>query len=268
VTPAALAALCRAALPDEHLTAGELEWVCFGDGAEIVGDELGCAVYNVKQIGGYRGAWLLLVAVEPAEQGKGRGKALVAEVVERSRAAGARDLHVANAVPRYLWPGVDLMNTRAAAFVEGLGFDEGLLGINMAIPASFRRAPAPGVVVERETSRDALAFCEHAYPHWVPELARAIELGTAFAARADGSTIGFSCHSVNRRGWIGPMATDPQLQHSGVGSATLAAVCEDLERSGLPVGEIAWVSNLRFYAKCGATVSRVFRGGRLALAPG
>src|SRR5205085_11652199 len=109
-------------------------------------------------------------------------------------------------------------------------------------------------------------FATVEYPHWVPELDRAVELGTAFAARdATGKTVGFSCHSVNRAGWIGPMATDPTLQHGGVGSAVLAAVCADLEARGLPSGEIAWVSNLRFYGKCGARVSRVFLGGRLRL---
>ncbi|GIU87149.1 MAG: hypothetical protein KatS3mg009_1664 [Acidimicrobiia bacterium] len=34
---------------------------------------------------------------------------------------------------------------------------------------------------------------------------------------------------------------------------------------GHATGEIAWVSNLRFYGKCGATVSRVFRGAHLTL---
>ncbi len=101
----------------------------------------------------------------------------------------------------------------------------------------------------------------------MPELDRAVGLGTAFAARnADGATIAFACHSVNRAGWIGPMATDPTLQHGGVGSAVLAAVCADLDRIGLASGEISWVSNLRFYGKCGARVSRVFLGGRLKLA--
>jgi predicted N-acetyltransferase YhbS len=71
---------------------------------------------------------------------------------------------------------------------------------------------------------------------------------------------------VNRAGWIGPMATDPTLQRGGVGSALLAAVCADLERRGFASGEIAWVSNLRFYGKCGARVSRVFLGGKLRIA--
>ena len=95
-----------------------------------------------------------------------------------------------------------------------------------------------------------------------------MSLGTTFAARAaDGRTIGFACHSVNRAAWIGPMATDPTLQHGGVGSAVLAALCADLEDRGFDAGEISWVSNLRFYGKCSARISRVFLGGRLRLTP-
>jgi hypothetical protein len=61
------------------------------------------------------------------------------------------------------------------------------------------------------------------------------------------------------------MATDPQLQHGGVGSAVLAGVCADLAARGCSAGEISWVSNLRFYGKCGARVSRLFMGGKLRL---
>ena len=96
----------------------------------------------------------------------------------------------------------------------------------------------------------------------MPELDRAVELGTAFAARdADGRDDRLRVPFVNRVGWIGPMATDPTLQHGGVGSAVLAALCADLDAARLATGEISWVSNLRFYGKCGATVSRVFQGG-------
>jgi hypothetical protein len=45
----------------------------------------------------------------------------------------------------------------------------------------------------------------------------------------------------------------------------VSAVCADLEQRGRVTGEISWVSNVRFYGKCGARVSRVFMGGRLAL---
>ena len=55
------------------------------------------------------------------------------------------------------------------------------------------------------------------------------------------------------------------MQHGGVGSAVLSGLCADLEQRGAATGEISWVSNLRFYGKCGARVSRVFLGGRKRL---
>jgi GNAT superfamily N-acetyltransferase len=266
MTPDALVAICDAAMPEERLTRDELAYLCFGDTDEVIGDETGAAVLQMQRFGEFVVGWLTLVAVQPAEQGKGRGKELIRAVADRARALGATQLMLANAVPRYLWPGVDLANTRAGMLLESCGFEREWVGTNMAIDTAFRRDPPAGVVVERETGSGAHDFSAVAYPHWVPELDRAVELGTAFAARADdGRTIGFGCHSVNRFAWIGPMATDPTLQHGGVGSAVVAAICADLQRRGYDTGEISWVSNLRFYGKCGARVSRVFMGGKLAL---
>jgi GNAT superfamily N-acetyltransferase len=266
MTPDALASLCAAAMPHEQLTADELSYLCFGPGDEVIGDERGAAVLQVQRFGKHVAAWLILVAVDPREQGAGLGRQLVRAIADRGRELGARDLLLASAVPRYVWPGVDVYNTRAGMLLETCGFERDWVGTNMAIPTSFRRAAPPGIVVERETGAGAHEFAERAYAYWVPELDRAVQLGTAFAARdATGATIGFGCHSVSRFGWIGPMATDPTLQHGGVGSAVVAALCADLEARGCPTGEISWVSNLRFYGKCGAQVSRVFVGGKLTL---
>jgi GNAT superfamily N-acetyltransferase len=253
-------------MPEEHLTAGELDYLCCGDDDEVIGDEHGAAALQTQRFGEHLGAWLTLVAVHPSEQSRGRGKELVRAVADRAREMGARDLLLASAVPRYLWPGVDVRNTRAGMLLETCGFERDWVGTNMAIETTFRKEPPAGVVVERETGAGAHDFAERAYPYWVPELDRSVMLGTAFTARdSEGATIGFGCHSVNRFGWIGPMATDPTLQHGGVGSAVVAALCADLEARGCATGEISWVSNLRFYGKCGARVSRVFLGGKLAL---
>jgi GNAT superfamily N-acetyltransferase len=269
LTPETLADLCARALPDEHLTADELAHVCFGPGDEQLGDRDGAVTFTVKDHGRHRSAWIVLVAVDPGAQGRGRGTALVREALDVARARGATRAHLANSVPRYLWPGVDLANTRAGMLCETLGFERDLVGINMSIPTSFRRDPPAGVVVERETGLGAVQFAQRTYPHWIDELEVAIARGSAFAARTDrGETIGFGCHSCNRAAWIGPMATDPTAQHGGVGSALLAAVCADLDARGHAAGEIAWVSNLRFYGKCGAAVSRVFQGWHRSLAAG
>jgi mycothiol synthase len=266
MTPDALAALCDAAMPEERLTRDELAYLCFGDTDEVLGDDAGAAVLQMQRFGEFVVGWLTLVVVRPDEQSKGRGKELVHAVADRARALGASQLMLASAVPRYLWPGVDLANTSAGMLLESCGFERDWVGTNMAIDTSFRREPPAPVEVVRETGSGAHDFAAEAYPHWVPELDRAVERGTAFAARADdGATIGFGCHSVNRFGWIGPMATEPNLQHGGVGSAVVAAICADLETRGCDTGEISWVSNLRFYGKCGARVSRLFMGGKLVL---
>jgi GNAT superfamily N-acetyltransferase len=265
-TPGALAALCEAAMPQERLNADELAYLCFAEHDEVLGDERASAVLQTQRFGDRLAAWLTLVVVHPAEQSRGRGKELVHAVADRARELGARELLLASAVPRYLWPGVDVYNTRAGMLLEACGFERDWVGTNMAIDTAFRQPPPKGVAVERETGDAAHELAARAYPYWVPELDRATMLGTAFAARdSQGATIGFGCHSVNRSGWIGPMATDPTLQHGGVGSAVVAALCADLGARGCATGEIAWVSNLRFYGKCGARVSRVFLGGKLVL---
>jgi GNAT superfamily N-acetyltransferase len=271
VNPEALAALCAAAMPEERLTPEELAYLCFGtsaegDNDEIFGDERGAAVMQIQRFGSHVAAWLVLVAVQPGAQSRGLGEALVRAVIDRAAQLGAHDVLLASAIPRYIWPGVDTANTRAGMLFESLGFERDWVGTNMTIDTSFRKPPPVGITVELETGSGAHDFAAGAFPHWISELDRAVKLGTAVAARAaDGRTVGFSCHSVNRAGWIGPMATDPTLQHGGVGSAVLAAVCADLERRGSATGEISWVSNLRFYGKCGARVSRVFLGGRRKL---
>jgi mycothiol synthase len=270
VNPEALAALCEAAMPEERLTSDELAYLCFGANDDladdVLGDERGAAVLQTQRLGSHVAAWLILLAVHPSAQGAGRGKELVHAAAERARALGARELLLASAVPRYVWPGVDLMNTRAGMLLETCGFEREWLGTNMAIDTRFRRAPQRGVVIEQEVGAGAHDFAAREYPYWAPELDRAVGMGTAFAARnADGETIGFGCHSVNRFGWIGPMATEPARQHGGVGSAIVSAICADLAGRGCETGEISWVSNLRFYGKCGARVSRVFMGGKLAL---
>ena len=135
----------------------------------------------------------------------------------------------------------------------------------MAIATGFRAESPPGVTVERETVSATVELAKRHYPHWVDETTRAVERGTCFAARAAGDTVGLACHSVNRAGWIGPMATDPDRQHRGVGRSLLGAACADLETRGHAEADIAWVGPVGFYAKCGATVSRVFRTGRLRL---
>jgi GNAT superfamily N-acetyltransferase len=265
IAPAGLARLVAAALPDEELTAADLETCCYGPDSVILGDDHAAAVLALKRFGDAAAAWLVLIAVHPGAQREGRGRALVEACAEGARSNGALDLHLGTAIPRYVWPGVDFRFTAALALFEATGFEPYGAACNMTIPTGFRAVSPAGVVIEREEGDGAASLASRAYPHWNDEVERGTAAGTCFAARADGQTIGFSCHSVNRSGWIGPMATDPERQRAGVGRALLAAVCAALDADGHAPAEIAWVGPIGFYAKAGATVSRVFRNARLAL---
>ncbi|HMF03272.1 MAG TPA: GNAT family N-acetyltransferase [Acidimicrobiia bacterium] len=265
LAPGGLAQLVAAALPDEGLTAADLETCCFGPDMQVLGDERAAAVLTVKGTGAFAAAWLVLLAVHPDDQRRGRGRELVAESARRARAAGAVDLHLGTAIPRYVWPGVDFRFTAALALFETMGFEPYGAACNMAITTSFRADAPAGSAVEREEGDGATALAARCFPHWRDEVERSVVAGTCYAARGNGETIGFACHSVNRAGWIGPMATDPERQRAGVGRSLLGAVCAALANTGRGVADIAWVGPIGFYAKAGATVSRVFRNAKLAL---
>ena len=265
LAPSELARLVSVALPDEGLTVADLETCCYGPDTDVVGDEGAAAVLSVKRFGDLAAAWLVLLAVHPDHRREGCGRALVEKTAARAREAGAVDLHLGTAIPRYVWPGVDFRFTAALSLFEALGFEPYGAACNMAIATSFRADPSAGVVVERETGDRATVLAARSFPHWVDEVERGTAAGTCYAARAGGDTIGFACHSVNRRGWIGPMATNPDRQRAGAGRAMLGALCADLEAGGLAEADIAWVGPIGFYAKAGARVSRVFRNAKLTL---
>ena len=263
--PAELARLVAAALPDEGLTVGDVETCCYGPDTEVIGDERAAAVLTVKRAGDLAAAWLVLLAVHPDQRRAGRGRALVEECAARARDAGAVDLHLGAAIPRYVWPGVDFRFTGALSLFEATGFEPYGAACNMTIPTTFRATAPPGIVIEREGGGGAVELAARAFPHWVDEVERATARGACYVARAGKTTIGFACHSVNRRGWIGPMATDPERQRGGVGGGLLGTLCEALAADGFADGEITWVGPIGFYAKAGARVSRVFRNAKLTL---
>lgn len=262
-----LVAITDAVLPGEKLTPDELEACCWDDPGAVLGtagDEGAVSAAVHGDVG-----WVKLVAVMPSSQGTGLGRALLTGAQDWCFDHDAREVHLGDAAPFYLWPGVDVRFTRMLCLAESLGYEALGANLNMSCPTTFRSKPPDGVTVERvlgdELASAALAFAERAYPWWVAELQRAIDHASAFAGCTDGGdVVGFACHSVNRAGWVGPMATDPASQHRGVGGALLGELCRDLMVAGFPDAEIAWVGPVGFYARtAGAAVSRVFRTARL-----
>lgn len=264
LNPGELAALLAAAVPGEGLSAEELEATLFADpdGAVLAADGGAVGVAVRGDVG-----FVTVVAVDPARRLRGTGRALVAAAEGWLRARGARSVVVGPSAPRYLWPGLDVDAHRSAiALFEACGYEAVGEHRNHRVEVSFRAPPPGGVVLRRATAGSAeagavVAFAEAAFPHWVDEVVRATGTGCCHGAfdEATGAALGVACHSVNRAGWIGPMATDPAEQGRGIGSALLGAVCRDLQLAELEAAEIAWVGPDAFYEKAaGTSVSRRF----------
>jgi mycothiol synthase len=264
-----LAALVDRTLPGEGLTEDEIAFCCWNGEGAVLGLSAGegAVAVNIADEGPRRIGYVKLVVVDPGAQRRGQGSALVEAAQNWAFDRGAQEVRVGAAAPFYLWPGCDVEHLGGLCLFESLGYWAVGAEVNMRCSTAHRADPPRGARVLRVEDDDVvdsvLALVRREWPHWEPETRRGIELGTCFAALADDDpavALGYASHSVNRRAWVGPMATDSNRQHGGVGSALLASLCEDMQALGIDEAEIAWVGPVRFYAKAaGARVSRVFR---------
>src|SRR3954452_23951774 len=275
------------ALPGERLSHDELVSCCFDDDDQsvVLASDGGEAAVAVVVRGSK--AYLQLLAVEPKAQGTGLGRTMLAAAEEWAfDEAGATSIWAGAAAPFYLWPGVDVHWTRALVLLEAAGWGHHGAVMNMSCPTTVRVPVPAGVTVRRALDDADVAaareLCRRHWTGWDAEVERGAEHGACFVAFAaggggdgggvgeaergggdsdgEGACIGFACHSVNRVGWIGPMATDPSTRHRGVGGAMLGALLADLRAHSLPDAQISWVGPIGFYARvAGASVSRVFR---------
>jgi GNAT superfamily N-acetyltransferase len=288
-----LVELCGAALPDESVTADDLESLCFGPGSSdadgplgttaVLGDDDGAGAVVVTVRRPFLGDEVLhgvdtvgfvqLLVVHPARRRRGLGRALVEASERFAREAGATAMHAGGAAPVYLFTGIDSRWTDALCCFEALGYVRDGAELDLvcetlaSAPRSRGSEPAEIVVARAESDRDLAelaAWASARWPQWLVELRRGADAGTVMIAResagppgAVGPIVGAAAHSVGRLGVIGPVAVDGDRQGSGVGSALMRAVLADLSAAGLPRAEIAWVSTVRFYARaCGARVGR------------
>lgn len=276
-------AIVTDALPEERLLADEIEAGLFDDDDTVVlglPDGHGIVAVAIRNVAigetSLVAATLKLIAVSPGHRRQGAGRRLLDAAERVAAAAGATELHLAGSAPFYFWPGVDVRFVGMLCLAEACGYRPVGAELNMSLPATFR-APCPAgteirrVLDDREVAA-VTALVRRAWPWWEPEVVRAIDQGGCLGAFASSDEIagadetardlacqGFVCHSVNRAGWIGPMGTDPARQHHGLGSALLGEACRDLMIANHQDVEVSWVGPVRFYAKAGATVSRVFR---------
>src|SRR3712207_1738599 len=82
-----------------------------------------------------------LIAVDPAAQGRGIGRALLGAAEEWLRAEGATEARFAGNSPCYGWPGIDVRYTPAVCLAEGREYERYNVAWNMTVDLP---APAAG----------------------------------------------------------------------------------------------------------------------------
>jgi mycothiol synthase len=226
-----------------------------------------------------------LLAVSRESRGRGIGRRLLAEMESLLRGKGAAVALLRGNPPVYVWPGVNVRYTVMTCLAERAGYEKYQDAVDMAVslgsaeldtgPAEERLA-AVGIEVRRATPAETgpLADWLRQGPWgasgWPDEVAAALtgELGGCYIACRESRYAGFACHGAMRRGWFGPMGTDPAERQLGIGAVLLKRCLADMRTAGLDTARIGWVGPRRFYARAlGARVERVYWLYRKALLP-
>lgn len=255
-----IAAFTRVACPFDLLSTGSVERSLFyepDDPLLVLGvfdpglDAVAGGVVRGKQ------AWVKFLAVHPRVRLHGIGAALLGRIEDFARTNGASTIHVGNSAPFFVVPGVDPRSTEAVCFFQSKGYSRSGDAVNQSV--SLTSLPEPELACRTAGSEELDAMMpwvrEH-YAYWIPELTRAVELGTCVVHE----NLGFACYDVQRDGWFGPMATRPDLRGKrGVGTSTLLTALHRMKTRGYEHADIVWSGPLLFYLKTvGARVNRVF----------
>jgi GNAT superfamily N-acetyltransferase len=252
--PEALAALCARAVADAP-TASEIARALLVDPAvTVLGDpDLGIvAVAAAGEVGSIR-----LLAVDPSHRRRGLGRALLDEAEAHLRRAGATRFRVGGDAPRYLWPGVDVTDLGLLALLEAAGYARGEAALNLEVPLDAI-PPAPTEPSAATTVAEVTTWCRTHWPHWEVEFVAAAERAGLSAARDDAGITALCARDVLRDGWIGPVASRPDLVGHGAGRGPLLHALHALRASGRDRAEIAWAGPLRPYLAVGARPGRTF----------
>jgi GNAT superfamily N-acetyltransferase len=227
-----------------------------------------------------------LLAVAPAHQGNGVGKALLAALEDALAGLGATEIRLGGNSPVYLWPGVDPRYTAATCLADQAGYHRQRDGVNLIVDldaisldtgAVERTLAAGGISVRRAETDEAQAIYDwllqtpYGASSWPAEARAAVasESASCHVAVTQEGYLGFACQGVNRGDTFGPMATLPTNQRSGIGTVLLIRCLADIKAAGHASAQIGWAGPVRYYGRAvGARIDRVFWIYRKALADG
>lgn len=225
--------------------------------------------------------WITAFAVEPGWQGFGIGAQLLDRGLAWFHAQGRRSVRVANYVPNYFLPGVDvkayaggldfLLRRGFAVIQRPLSMQAMLPQDPLAVQADQHliRVKGTGIEVRRVSPPDITPLLDFVRQHfsWSWYLMATEVLHGCFVgdprnvgmwlAVRDGEVLGYAQYRAERFGTFGVRS---DLRGQGIGAALLAATINDMCAKGFHTAWFLWTSDnaARLYARCGFREVRRF----------
>ena len=241
--------------------------------------------------------WISLLAVHPASQRRGVGRALLRQAEGYLRARGRRRA-VLGGDPDHFLPGIPL-SAGALAFFASCGYRlagdaydlrRSLAGYETPAAVAAATAAHPDVVIRPLGTGEAprlLAFLDEAFPgRWRYTVGRFLDSGGSIgdimgvverggvagfahlfhpASRWIGPSIAWAARTTGRAGGLGPMGLARALRGRGLGLALLDRAVRRLADLGIEEVVVDWTDLLAFYGRLGFSPWRQYRHGEKSL---
>jgi GNAT superfamily N-acetyltransferase len=253
-----ISGLCGRGVRDAPTTE-ELEGALFApDQPTVVLGDPSTGVVAVAECGD--GPHVRLLVVEPAQRGRGYGRALAQAAEDWARETGYRSLVTGADPPYFLWPGVPSSETDLLCLFEGRHYVRAETNFNMDVDLTSLPPDPGGHELARPEDRDEVdSWMETHWSNWRPEALRALDKGNLVLSRDDaGAITAFCAFEVNRAGLLGPVAVRPELMGCGKGRAVLLGALHELRRRGRETTSVVWIGPVVPYALVGGRVSDVY----------
>jgi GNAT superfamily N-acetyltransferase len=254
---AEIASLCARGIRDAP-SADELEAALFAPDqpATVRGDP---AVGVVATVEADDGAHIRLLVVDPDARGRGEGHRLIEAAHADARAAGHTAITTGADAPYFLWPGVPSGEIALLCLFERHHYTRIETNFDMRIDLGDLPDDPGGHTVATAGDREEVdAFASKHWANWRAEVLRALDKGNLVIARDDDGIAAFCAFEVNRRGFLGPVASRPDLIGRGAGRRPFVGALHELRARGRSSIEVAWVGPIVPYARVGGRVSTVY----------
>ena len=254
---AAIADLCLRSIPNAP-TVDELDGALFApDQPAIVrGDPTTGVVATVE---GDHGAHVRLIVVDPGARGRGHGHALMRAAHADARAAGSTTLTIGADAPYFLWPGAPSTETALLCLLERHRYQRVETNFDMTIDLNALPDDPGGHALATENERAEIEeWASTHWSNWKAEVLRALGKGNLVIARDAAGISAICAFEVNRKGFLGPVASRPDLIGRGAGRPALVGALYELRSRGRERIDVVWAGPIVPYAALGGRVSNTY----------